>query len=171
MNIKQHEIDEVLSSGTEIDLKIELLGNLLIIEKTRGSLDYIYWLLLIIGIPAYLFIVKPSAIGLTITLGLSLCFVYLIYDTLSATNRLIVDLARKELFIVSNTRVLKKEIVVPFEKITSATLAQKSFGRGQPAGRRLFIQTTDGRNIAAIDFRNAAIAEKVERVLSSIIKN
>ncbi|RNI23120.1 hypothetical protein, partial [Rufibacter latericius] len=170
------ELNEALAKGTDTSLEIRFFQNKLILKKSTHRLEYIWWLILIIGIPTYYFWDNPTIHLFIIVSSLSLAFVYLIYDALLATNQLIIDLTNREVTIIPNDRIvsflgLAKEKRIGFQDIQGISLGQKSNGRGQPPGRRLFIDTTTGKAIAAFDFRDRFSAKLFNHLLDDILKN
>ncbi|RDC62764.1 PH domain-containing protein [Adhaeribacter pallidiroseus] len=165
----KEEINELLTLNKEIGLRIDCSGNHLMIEKQRNSWEFIYWLVLIIGIPAYYILTDYSIKGLIIMIALAFAFIYLIYNSLLASNSLVFDLDKRILAISPRKWIYKKERRLLFDEIKNVSLEQKSFGRGQRPGRRLNIETTHGQIISAVDFRSVSLAETVEKFLKNRI--
>ena len=169
-----NEIEGVLTKGTDKSLELRFSDNKLVLKKTNQNLEYVWWLLLIIGIPFYYLWKNPTIQVFIIAAFLSLAFVYTIYDSLLATNQLIIDLSNREVIITPNDKILRylglvKEKRIGFQEIEDISLGQKSNGRGQPPGRRLFIETIKGKIFLAIDFRNTSSAESFYRLLNNIL--
>lgn len=123
MNFSQKEgLKELLTLNQENGLKINYSGNELRLEKHRNSWVFIYWLVLIVGIPAYYILTAYSIQGLIIMIGLALALTYLIYDSLLASNCLTFDLDKRILSISPNKWINQKEGRFLFDEIKNISL-------------------------------------------------
>lgn len=166
----------IQSTKHDLDPDIVLKDNKLFVEaRITKQYEYIIWLFLLIGIPGYFILDNPSIQTLLIAVFLLLGLTYLLYDSVIASNQIIIDLDLKEIIITPNDPVisklrLSKRSKLLFEQIVRTRLIDKSFGRGQPSGKRLYVETNAQKLMKLVDFRNGVSAEKFESLLSELLE-
>ena len=166
---------EALASGTDRLLELSYGENTITLKKSSTKAEYVWWLMLILGVPIYCLLTNPSIKTFIIVIFLAAAFIYLVYDGLLTTNKVEINLTLKEISITTNDKILAKigllkNRKIGFANIEAISLGEKSFGRVRPPGRRLFIETTTGDIIIAMDFSEISNAEMFYHILKDILK-
>lgn len=135
--------------------------------------EHLGWLVLLLVLP-YLFVSeRPWAVATAAFLLLWLT--YLLYVSLAAPRRVVIDLGLEEVRVYPGSRLLLRLGLYRqrkwcFQHIAKTGLRDRALGKEQRLGKSLYLVSSKGEKVRLADFRSGGSAGKLERLFSELLQ-